>query len=87
MRCHEIEYAIQSAELQLVEILLDKGETVVAEAGAMTYLEDGIEFHTKMGDGSDTHVFGKLFSIGKRMLGGETLFTIHFMDFRLRGNE
>lgn len=80
MRCHEVDYEIKGAELQLVEIELDAGETVIAEAGAMTFIEEGIVFKTKMGDGSDSNVFGKLFSIGKRMMGGESLFTTHFTN-------
>ena len=38
--------------MQMVEIELDPGETVIAEAGAMCYMEEDIEFETKMGDGS-----------------------------------
>jgi len=80
MHCHEIDYKIIGSELQLVEIELDPGETVVAEAGAMTYMEQGINFETKMGDGSkaDEGIMGKLFSAGKRMFTGESIFTTHF---------
>jgi uncharacterized protein (TIGR00266 family) len=80
MRCHEVDYEIMGSEMQLVEIELDPGETIIAEAGAMTYMEDGINFETKMGDGSDPDqgMFGKLFSAGKRMFSGESLFTTHF---------
>jgi len=82
MRCHEIDYQIKGAELQLVEVELDPGETVVAEAGAMTYMEEGISFETRMGDGSnpDQGIMGKLFSAGKRMFTGESIFTTHFTN-------
>ena len=82
MRCHEIDYRIIGSELQLVEIELDPGETVVAEAGAMTYMEEGIRFDTRMGDGSaaEEGIMGKLFSAGKRMFTGESLFTTHFTN-------
>lgn len=82
MRSHEIDYQIIGNSMQLVEVELDPGETVVAEAGAMTYLEDGIVFETRMGDGSDPDqgIFGSLFSAGKRMLMGESLFTTHFTN-------
>lgn len=82
MRCHEIDYRIIGSELQLVEIELDPGETVVAEAGAMTYMEEGIRFDTRMGDGSaaEEGIMGKLFSAGKRMFTGESLFTTHFSN-------
>ena len=82
MRCHEVDYEIIGSELQLVEIELDQGETVVAEAGAMTYMEENITFDTKMGDGSNPEagVMSKLFSAGKRMFTGESLFTTHFTN-------
>jgi uncharacterized protein (TIGR00266 family) len=80
VRCHKVDYEIIGDDLQLVEIELDPGETVIAEAGAMTYMEDGIAFESKMGDGSEPEkgFFGKLFSAGKRMIAGESLFITHF---------
>jgi uncharacterized protein (TIGR00266 family) len=82
MRCHEVDYDIIGSEMQLVEVELDPGETVIAEAGAMTYMEEGIDFQTKMGDGSnpDQGVMSKLFSAGKRMITGESIFTTHFTN-------
>jgi uncharacterized protein (TIGR00266 family) len=64
----------------MVEIELDPGETVIAEAGGMCFMEEGIEFETKMGDGSaPTGGFmGVLKNIGKRMLTGESIFMTHF---------
>lgn len=80
MNSHEIEYRILGHDMQLVEVILDPGETVIAEAGSMTYMEAPINFETRMGDGADPDegLFGKLFSAGKRMLTGESLFTTHF---------
>lgn len=82
MRSDEIDYKIVGQSMQLVEVTLDQGETVIAEAGAMNYMEDGIEFETKMGDGSDVNqgFMGKLFSAGKRMMSGESLFMTHFSN-------
>lgn len=82
MRSHEIDYKIIGQSMQMVEIELDRDETVIAEAGAMNYMEDGIEFETKMGDGSDVNqgIMGKLFSAGKRMLTGESVFMTHFSN-------
>ena len=82
MRSDEIDYQIIGQSMQLVEVTLDHGETVVAEAGAMNYMEDGIEFETKMGDGSDVNqgIMGKLFSAGKRMMTGESAFMTHFSN-------
>jgi len=82
MQCHEVDYRILGDDMQIVEIELDPGETVVAEAGAMNYMEDGITFETRMGDGSetDTGLFGKLLGAGKRVLTGESIFMTHFTN-------
>ena len=80
MKSHEIDYKIIGDDIQLVEIELDQNETVIAEAGAMIYMEEGIEFEAKMGDGSNPSqsFFGKLVSAGSRVLTGESLFMTHF---------
>ena len=53
MQSHQIDYKIIGNSMQMVEIELDPGETVIAEAGAMNYMEQDIRFDTKMGDGSE----------------------------------
>lgn len=82
MRSHEVDYRIRGSDLQFVEIELDPGESVIAEAGAMMYVEEGISFETRMGDGSepDKGAWGKLKSAGKRALAGESLFLAHFTN-------
>ena len=82
MYSHEIDYKILGEDIQIVEIELDPNETVIAEAGAMVYMEDGITFETKMGDGSnaDNSVLGKIFQAGSRLLTGESLFMTHFTN-------
>ena len=47
MRCQEIDYQIYGNDLQVVEVELDPGETVIAEAGAMNWMEDHISFESK----------------------------------------
>ncbi len=80
MKSHEIDYKIIGNDIQIVEVELDPNETVVAEAGAMLYMEQNINFETKMGDGSEPEqgIFGKLMSAGARMITGESLFMTHF---------
>ncbi len=80
MSSHDIDYKIIGNDLQLVEIELDHGETVIAEAGAMTYMEEGITYEAKMGDGSQPGqgLLGKLLGAGKRMISGESIFMTHF---------
>ncbi len=82
MHCHNVDYQIIGHDMQMVEVELDPGETVIAEAGAMNYMEEGIAFEAKMGDGSDADqgVIGKLFSAGKRKLTGESVFMTHFTN-------
>jgi len=82
MQCHEIDYELFGDDIQIVEVELDPGETVIAEAGAMNYMEEGIAFEAKMGDGSqpDKGFFGKMLDVGKRALTGESLFMTHFTN-------
>lgn len=82
MRSHEIDYEIYGDDMQVIEVELDPGETVIAEAGVMNWMENGIEFEAKMGDGSvaDEGFMGKLLNVGKRVLTGESLFLTHFTN-------
>jgi len=85
MNSHVIDYEIKGESIQIVEVELDPMETVIAEAGAMLFMEEGIQFETKMGDGSSPNqsLFDKLLSAGSRVLTGESLFLTHFTN---RGN-
>ena len=82
MRCEEIDYQIFGNDMQVVEVELDPGETVIAEAGATNWMDDGITFEARMGDGSrpDEGLMGKLLGAGKRALTGESLFMTHFTN-------
>jgi uncharacterized protein (TIGR00266 family) len=79
---HEIEYEIHGDDLQFVEVLLDPMEAVVAEAGGMMYMEDGVEMETIFGDGSpqQSGFLGALLGAGKRLLTGESLFMTVFLN-------
>jgi len=75
MNSHEIDYQIFGDDLQCVEIELEPNETVIAEAGGMMMMDSSIEMNTIFGDGSRNQgVMDKLFSAGKRVLTGESLF-------------
>jgi uncharacterized protein (TIGR00266 family) len=82
MKSHEVDYEIIGSSMQLVEVELDPNESVIAEAGAMTYVEEDIGFEAKMGDGSEPEsgFFGKLLSAGKRAISGEGIFMTHFTN-------
>ncbi|MCF8465396.1 MAG: TIGR00266 family protein [Flavobacteriales bacterium] len=68
---HEIEYKIYGDDMQAVEIELDPNEAVRAEAGAMLYMEDGIQMQTDTGGG--------IFKGFKRLITGESFFITTFL--------
>ncbi|RAK64527.1 TIGR00266 family protein [Hymenobacter edaphi] len=80
MNSHDVDYRILGHDIQVLEIELDPGESVIAEAGTMVYMEEAIAWDTRMGDGSepDQGFFGKLLQAGTRMITGESLFMTHF---------
>ena len=82
MKCHEVDYELFGRDMQIVEVELDCGETVIAEAGAMNYMEDGITYEARMGDGSraEDGIMDKLLNVGKRVLTGESIFMTHFTN-------
>src|SRR5262245_7265160 len=79
---HEIDYKVYGDDMQFVEVELDPMEAVVAEAGAMMYMEEGIDMETIFGDGSQqaSGFLGGLMSAGKRLLTGESLFMTVFQN-------
>lgn len=82
MNAHEIDYEIFGEEMQYVSVELDPMEAVVAEAGSFMMMDPDIKMDTIFGDGSqkDTGVLGKIFSAGKRILTGESLFMTAFYN-------
>ncbi len=82
MTAHEIDYHIYGEEMQYVEIELDPQEAVIAEAGSFMMMDSGLKMDTIFGDGSnqDKGVLGKIFSAGKRVLTGESLFMTAFLN-------
>lgn len=84
MNNHEIDYKLHGDDMQFVEVELDPRETVIAEAGSLMMMEDGIAMETIFGDGSQgsagSGLMGKLMGAGKRMLTGESLFMTTFTN-------
>ncbi|PWU67983.1 TIGR00266 family protein [Gracilibacillus dipsosauri] len=82
MNTHEIDYELHGDDMQFVEIELDPHETVVAEAGSLMMMDDGIKMETIFGDGSSHHggIVGKLLGAGKRVVTGESLFMTTFTN-------
>jgi uncharacterized protein (TIGR00266 family) len=80
-RADEIDYKILGEDLQAVVITLDPGEAVVAEAGAMMYMREGIEMATTLDpNGQSGGLLGKLLQGGKRMLSGDSFFVTLFSN-------
>ncbi|WMJ76431.1 MULTISPECIES: TIGR00266 family protein [unclassified Sedimentibacter] len=83
-RAHQIDYRVYGDDIQFVEISLDYGETIIAEPGAMMYMDADIEMDTVFGDGnrreSSKGFKGILATAGKRVLSGENLFTSTFTN-------
>ena len=79
-RSDVIDYKIHGTEMQFVEVQLDPGETVIAEAGGMMYMTAGVQMQTVFGDPSQQNqgFMGKVLGAGKRLLTGESLFMTTF---------
>ncbi|NOT28653.1 MAG: TIGR00266 family protein [Acidobacteria bacterium] len=80
---HEVDFRILGGEMQFVEVELDPGESVVAEAGSMMFMTNGIQMETIFGDGSQSQrsgVMGALMGAGKRLITGESLFMTVFTN-------
>ena len=84
MNNHEIDFTLYGDDLQFVEVELDPGETVIAEAGSLMMMEDGISMETIFGDGSQNPggngLMGNLVGAGKRLVTGESLFMTAFTN-------
>jgi len=77
----EIDYTLIGDDLQAVIITLDPGEAVVAEAGAMMFMREGIEMATTLDPNNNAGgLFGKLISGGKRILSGDSFFVTVFAN-------
>lgn len=79
-----IDYKIIGDDMQAVIITLDPDEAVVAEAGAMMYIDPDIEMAThlsmKAGGAGVGGAFGKLFEAGKRVMTGDSFFITYFAN-------
>ncbi|HEY2893520.1 MAG TPA: AIM24 family protein, partial [Pirellulales bacterium] len=88
-RSDEIDYEVFGSEMQYVEVTLDPGEMVLAEAGAMMYMTDGIQMDTVFGDPSAPRggFWSKVAAAGKRVMTGESMFMTTFTNGAPSGRE
>ncbi|MDD2447778.1 MAG: TIGR00266 family protein [Tissierellia bacterium] len=80
----DVDFTIHGDDLQFVEIMLDSTESIIAEAGAMMYMDDTITMDAIFGDGSGRDegkgLMGKMLGAGKRVVTGESLFMTEFTN-------
>jgi uncharacterized protein (TIGR00266 family) len=83
-KANEVDYKLFGDDMQFVEIELDPGESVLAEAGAMMYMDHKIKMDTILGDGSEKDkgkgLMGKILGASKRLVTGEGLFMTVFSN-------
>ena len=72
MPVHDIDYKLIGDDLQIVEVELDPGESVRAEAGAMLYRDEAIRMDTGTGGGFMAGI--------KRRIAGESFFITSFTN-------
>ncbi len=78
-----VAFEIKGHELQFLEVDLNPGEAMIAEAGQMMFKDAAVSMETIFGDGSEpanTGFFGKLLGGAKRVLSGATLFMTRFTN-------
>lgn len=80
----DVDFTVFGDDMQFVEIQLDPGESLIAEAGAMMYMDENIKMDAIFGDGSGRDegkgLMGKMMGAGKRVLTGESLFMTEFLN-------
>lgn len=79
-RCDEIEYRILGQEMQAVIVTLDPGEQVLAEAGSMLYMSEGVDMQASLDPAQGGGFFGGLFKGMGRMFTGESFFITTFTN-------
>jgi uncharacterized protein (TIGR00266 family) len=65
-----MKYDLQGTTMQILNLEVDRGETIVSESGRLIYMSDNVSMDTKMKGG--------LWSSIKRKFAGESFFLVHF---------
>src|SRR5262245_35437224 len=79
-QCDEIDYRLIGDDMQAVVVTLDPDEQVIAEAGTMLYMTDGIDMQTSMSTDKKKGFFGNLLKAAGRMVTGESFFITTFTN-------
>lgn len=79
-----LKYEIKGGCLQVIRFMLDPGQQVIGEAGAMLFIDEGITFESRMGDGSlakeDQGWWASMKAGFKRVISNESLFNTWFTN-------
>lgn len=77
-----INYRVVGDDMQMAVVTLEQDETVIAEAGAMIYMDEGIAYSVKLGDGAEDSfgVVSRIIRAGKRAIAKESFFLTHFTN-------
>lgn len=72
-----LNYKICGDDLPYIQVTLDAGQEVMAEQGAMMYVNENVDIKAVLGDGSTSSfgVVGRFFNAIKRTFTGESLFS------------
>ncbi|MEZ5988853.1 MAG: TIGR00266 family protein [Planctomycetota bacterium] len=76
----EIDYRLLGDEMQAVIVTLDPGEQVLAEAGSMLYMTEGVEMQTGVATRGGRGFFGGLVDGVGRVFSGEGFFITTFTN-------
>ncbi len=75
-----IDFKIIGDDMQAVIVTLDPNEQVIAEAGGMLYMTNGIEMQTSMSTDKGKGFFGNLLKAAGRAITGESFFITTFTN-------
>ena len=79
-RSHEIDYRLRGNAGQILELLLDPEETVIAEAGAFLAKGPDIKMIPRASDRRSANPLRKMARAVQRVVAGETVFLTHFTN-------
>jgi len=72
---------VSGTTLPVLEILIEPGEKIVAETGALSWMSDAVDMHTTTATGGASGLWGAV----KRAVGGGGLFMTEFTADHVRG--
>lgn len=78
----QLEYKIYGNDLQYVQFTLAAGQEVIAEQGAMMFIDQDIATNAILGDGSESSfgAIGRFVNAIKRSFTGESMFSSHYKN-------